>query len=74
MFQFQFPENLEKLAKNLRTLDFSENKIAVIPTYLGSFSQLKALTFNSNRIGKIIVLKLLATQAQISRRDVCACT
>lgn len=46
----EFPENLHKLSKNLRTLDFSENKIAAVPPYIGSFQQLKTVNLNSNRI------------------------
>ena len=47
----QFPEDIKKLHKNLRTLDLSENKIPNIPAYIGGFSQLKTLSMSNNRLG-----------------------
>jgi len=44
------PEGLQTLSKNLRTLDVSENKLIVLPTYVGSFAQLKSLNMNNNRL------------------------
>ncbi|XP_071963057.1 leucine-rich repeat-containing protein 57-like [Antedon mediterranea] len=49
----QFPPQLLKLTKNLRTLDISKNKLTLIPPSIGSFLQLKSLTINHNRLGTI---------------------
>ncbi|XP_033110571.1 leucine-rich repeat-containing protein 57-like [Anneissia japonica] len=49
----QFPPQLQKLTKNLRTLDLSKNKLTVVPSSIGSFEHLKYLTINHNRLGNI---------------------
>lgn len=49
----EFPEDVKKLAKNLRTLDLSENKIPSIPGYIGGFSQIKTLSMNHNRLDSL---------------------
>ncbi|XP_037618921.1 leucine-rich repeat-containing protein 57 isoform X2 [Sebastes umbrosus] len=46
----QFPEELQRLTSNLRTVDLSGNKIEVLPPAVGNFLQLKSLTLNSNRL------------------------
>ncbi|KAL4239132.1 Leucine-rich repeat-containing protein 57 [Mactra antiquata] len=46
----EFPDNLQKLSKNLRTLDFSNNKITHIPHSIGSFQFLKTINLNNNKI------------------------
>lgn len=51
---FQFPEELQKLAANLRTVDLSANKIEVLPAAVGNFLQLKSLTLNANRLGECV--------------------
>uniref|UniRef100_A0A668RWQ0 Disease resistance R13L4/SHOC-2-like LRR domain-containing protein n=1 Tax=Oreochromis aureus TaxID=47969 RepID=A0A668RWQ0_OREAU len=62
-----FPEELQRLTANLRTVDLSGNKIEVLPTTIGNFPQLKSLTLNSNRlvgipseIGKLKKLETLS--------------
>lgn len=49
---FQFPEELQRLTANLRTVDLSSNKIEVLPASIGNFLQLKSLTLNSNRLSE----------------------
>ncbi|KAJ8291134.1 hypothetical protein GJAV_G00021770 [Gymnothorax javanicus] len=46
----EFPEELQRLTGNLRTVDLSSNKIEVLPACIGSFLLLKSLTLNSNKI------------------------
>ncbi|XP_017541899.1 leucine-rich repeat-containing protein 57 [Pygocentrus nattereri] len=46
----EFPEELQRLTGNLRTVDLSSNKIEVLPAFIGSFQQLKSLTINSNKL------------------------
>ncbi|KAG9336382.1 hypothetical protein AGOR_G00107920 [Albula goreensis] len=46
----EFPEELQKLTGNLRTVDLSSNKIEVLPAFIGNFLQLKSLTLNSNKL------------------------
>ncbi|XP_074516777.1 leucine-rich repeat-containing protein 57 isoform X2 [Sebastes fasciatus] len=46
----EFPEELQRLTSNLRTVDLSGNKIEVLPPAVGNFLQLKSLTLNSNRL------------------------
>lgn len=52
LVSFQFPEELQRLTSNLRTVDLSGNKIEVLPAAIGNFLQLKSLTLNSNRLGE----------------------
>ena len=52
---FQLPEGLQSLSKNLRTLDVSVNKLAVLPTYVGGFLQLKTLNIGNNRLSNILL-------------------
>ena len=49
---FQFPEELQRLTANLRTVDLSGNKIEVLPPAIGNFLHMKSLTLNSNRISE----------------------
>ncbi|KAM8916667.1 leucine-rich repeat-containing protein 57 [Spinachia spinachia] len=49
----EFPEELQKLAANLRTVDLSGNKIEVLPGAVGNFLQLKSLTLNANRLADL---------------------
>lgn len=49
----EFPEELQRLTANLRTVDLSSNKIEVLPPAIGNFLQLKSLTLNSNRLTSI---------------------
>ncbi|XP_038585117.1 leucine-rich repeat-containing protein 57-like isoform X1 [Micropterus salmoides] len=49
----EFPEELQRLTGNLRTVDLSGNKIEVLPAAVGNFLQLKSLTLNSNRLNCI---------------------
>lgn len=61
----EFPEELQRLTSNLRTVDLSGNKIEVLPASIGNFLQLKSLTLNSNKLtcipGEISKLKKLET-------------
>lgn len=63
----EFPEELQRLTSNLRTVDLSGNKIEVLPPAIGNFLQLKSLTLNSNRLtglpSEISKLKKLETLA-----------
>ncbi|XP_029317004.1 leucine-rich repeat-containing protein 57 [Cottoperca gobio] len=63
----EFPEELQRLTANLRTVDLSGNKIEVLPAAVGNFLLLKSLTMNSNRltslpseIGKLKKLETLS--------------
>ncbi|XP_034534720.1 leucine-rich repeat-containing protein 57 [Notolabrus celidotus] len=49
----EFPEELQRLTANLRTVDLSGNKIEVVPASVGNFLLLKSLTLNSNRLTSI---------------------
>lgn len=61
----EFPEELQRLTSNLRTVDLSGNKIELLPASIGNFLQLKSLTLNSNKLtcipGEISKLKKLET-------------
>ncbi|KAM6973177.1 leucine-rich repeat-containing protein 57 [Aplochiton taeniatus] len=46
----EFPEELQRLTGNLRTVDLSNNKIEVLPPSIGNFLQMKSLTLNSNKL------------------------
>ncbi|CAN9501916.1 unnamed protein product [Ophioblennius macclurei] len=63
----EFPEELQRLTANLRTVDLSGNKMEVLPANIGNFLQMKSLTMNSNRlaglpseIGKLKKLETLS--------------
>ncbi|XP_014824130.1 PREDICTED: leucine-rich repeat-containing protein 57 [Poecilia mexicana] len=63
----EFPEELQRLTSNLRTVDLSGNKIEILPASIGNFLQLKSLTLNSNKltglpaeIGKLKKLETLS--------------
>ncbi|XP_063040499.1 leucine-rich repeat-containing protein 57 [Engraulis encrasicolus] len=63
----EFPEELQRLTGNLRTVDLSNNKIEALPPFIGSFLHLKSLTINANRlttlpneIGKLKKLETLS--------------
>lgn len=49
----EFPEDLQRLSANLRTIDLSCNKIDVLPPWMGTFAVLKSLSMNNNRLGKL---------------------
>lgn len=49
---FQFPEELQRLTANLRTVDLSGNKLELLPPSVGNFLQLKSLTLNSNKLSE----------------------
>ncbi|XP_077998843.1 leucine-rich repeat-containing protein 57-like [Glandiceps talaboti] len=51
----EFPPDLMRLTKNLRTLDLSDNKIQVLPKSIAEFSMLKSLLMNSNRLAGLPV-------------------
>ncbi|XP_058255594.1 leucine-rich repeat-containing protein 57 isoform X1 [Hemibagrus wyckioides] len=46
----QFPEELQRLTGNLRTVDLSSNRINLLPGFIGNFQQLKSLTISNNRL------------------------
>ncbi|XP_028995791.1 leucine-rich repeat-containing protein 57 [Betta splendens] len=49
----EFPEELQRLSGNLRTVDLSDNKIEDLPATVGNFLQLKSLMLNSNKLTSI---------------------
>lgn len=49
----EFPEELQRLTANLRTVDLSGNKIEVLLPSIGNFLQMKSLTLNSNRLSSL---------------------
>ncbi|KAK6182936.1 hypothetical protein SNE40_010508 [Patella caerulea] len=46
----EFPEELQCLHKNLRTLDLSDNKFQHLPSYIGKFDNLKNLSLSNNKL------------------------
>ncbi|KAM4014252.1 leucine-rich repeat-containing protein 57 isoform 1-T3 [Anomaloglossus baeobatrachus] len=46
----EFPEDLQRLSANLRTIDLSSNKIEALPPWIGKFAVLKSLSLNHNRL------------------------
>ncbi|XP_076156700.1 leucine-rich repeat-containing protein 57 [Alosa pseudoharengus] len=46
----EFPEELQRLTGNLRTVDLSNNKIEALPPFIGHFLHLKSLTINANKL------------------------
>lgn len=46
----EFPKDLEKLTKNLRSLDLTDNKLPDIPPSIGSYKLLKKLVLVRNKI------------------------
>ncbi|XP_073494902.1 leucine-rich repeat-containing protein 57 [Phyllobates terribilis] len=46
----EFPEELQRLSINLRTINLSSNKIEVLPPWIGKFGVLKSLSLNHNRL------------------------
>lgn len=46
----EFPEDLVKLAAQIRSLDLSDNRIKDIPNFLSRFSSLKHIILNNNLI------------------------
>ncbi|KAI5101958.1 leucine-rich repeat-containing protein 57 [Silurus meridionalis] len=46
----EFPEELQRLTGNLRTVDLSNNKIETLPAFIGNFQQMKSLTISNNRL------------------------
>lgn len=62
----EFPEELQKVSKNLRNLDLSDNKIASVPRWIANFKALKTLNIKMNRltqlpeeIGQLVKLETL---------------
>ena len=53
-FFAQFPKELERIAKLLRTLDLSNNRLHELPALISQFSMLKSLNCDDNRIGEYI--------------------
>ena len=49
----EFPSQLLHLAKKLRTLDLSHNKIEILPEAIGSFAVLKTLNLSYNRLSSV---------------------
>ncbi|XP_054651637.1 leucine-rich repeat-containing protein 57 [Dunckerocampus dactyliophorus] len=49
----EFPEELQQLTSNLRTMDLSDNKLESLPLFIGNFAQLRSLTLNSNKLGSL---------------------
>lgn len=47
----EFPAQLLKHSKNLRTLDLSKNKLRALPEAIGNFSVLKSILLNYNSLG-----------------------
>lgn len=52
----QFPEELQRLSGNLRTVDLSNNRIETLPAFIGNFQQLKSLTISNNRLSENLFL------------------
>ncbi|XP_061553366.1 leucine-rich repeat-containing protein 57 [Phycodurus eques] len=66
----EFPDELQRLTANLRTVDLSDNKIESLPPSIGNYAQLRSLTLNSNRlsglpaeIGKLKKVETLSLSA-----------
>ncbi|KAM9466184.1 leucine-rich repeat-containing protein 57 isoform 1-T2 [Clarias gariepinus] len=49
----EFPEELQRLTGNLRTVDLSNNKIETLPAFIGNFQQLKSLSISNNRLASL---------------------
>ncbi|KAJ1104029.1 hypothetical protein NDU88_001444 [Pleurodeles waltl] len=49
----EFPEDLQRLTSNLRTIDLSDNKIETLPQIMGAFSLLKNLNLNHNKLSAL---------------------
>ncbi|KAF7201124.1 leucine-rich repeat-containing protein 57 [Nothobranchius furzeri] len=49
----EFPEELQRLTANLRTVDLSGNKIESLPASIGNFLLLRSLTLNNNRLHEL---------------------
>ncbi|XP_010893129.2 leucine-rich repeat-containing protein 57 [Esox lucius] len=71
----EFPEELQRLTGNLRTVDLSNNKIEVLPAAIGNFLQMKSLTLNCNKltslpdeIGKLKKLETLLLNGNLLTR------
>lgn len=48
-----FPKDIVRIKDTVRSLDLSNNKIKVIPDYLGTFLNLKHLNLNDNKLGTV---------------------
>ncbi|XP_059163717.1 leucine-rich repeat-containing protein 57-like isoform X2 [Physella acuta] len=46
----EVPEELQRLSKNLRTVDLSDNKISVLPPWFVTFASLKNLTISNSKL------------------------
>ena len=51
LYVIQFPADILRLTKNLRTLDMSANKLPAIPPAFGKFLMMKNLNLSNNRLG-----------------------
>ncbi len=49
----QVPEEIFTLVAKLRTLDMSWNRIDVLPDNIGLFTNLRTLSLNNNKLGKV---------------------
>jgi len=49
----EFPKELERIAKLLRTLDLSNNRLHELPALISQFSMLKSLNCDDNRIDQV---------------------
>lgn len=49
----EFPKDIQKLKSTVRSIDLSDNKIKIIPSFVGDFTSLKRLSINNNSIGDI---------------------
>ncbi|XP_005089579.1 leucine-rich repeat-containing protein 57 [Aplysia californica] len=49
----EVPEELQKLSKNLRTVDLSDNRIPHLPPWFVTFASLKNLTINNSRLASL---------------------
>ncbi|XP_064783867.1 leucine-rich repeat-containing protein 57-like isoform X2 [Oncorhynchus masou masou] len=56
----EFPEELQRLTGNLRTVDLSSNKIEMLPAAIGNFLQMKSLTLNCNKLRQLKALRTLS--------------
>lgn len=49
----EIPADMLKLRKNLRNLELSENKIDLLPSFVGEFQSLKQLSLAENRLSHL---------------------
>ncbi|XP_006004816.1 leucine-rich repeat-containing protein 57 [Latimeria chalumnae] len=51
----EFPDDLQCLLGNLRTMDLSNNKLETLPPLIGDFSSMKNLALNNNKLRELPV-------------------